>query len=81
MRTAPISCSQTVSPTAYVAGWLKLKSPFTAPSGNIYELDLYQMIRLLIMIDKEDAKEVAKVYDLYPYYQAIVNEPEIKEVA
>jgi len=54
---------------------------FTAPSGNIYELDLYQMIRLLIMIDKEDAKEVAKVYDLYPYYQAIVNEPEIKEVA
>jgi hypothetical protein len=53
----------------------------TPIKGNKYELDLYQMIRLLIFIDSEAAKEIAKVCDLYPYYQAIVNESEIKEVA
>lgn len=35
----------------------------------------------LVLIDKQEAKWVAKAFGLYPYNQAIVHEPEIKDVA
>ena len=46
-----------------------------------YDIDTSEMGHpyRLVLIDKQEAKILAKAFGLYPYNQAIVHEPEIKD--
>ena len=51
--------------------------------GGGYDSDFCELDHpyRIVLMDKQAAKKVAKAFGLYPYNQAIVHEPEIKEVA